>query len=71
MYMSTRLNLNVPDTTRQIIDRINMTEGFTITAQFVKGITLLECVLDAQKAGKEFRVYEKDGSYRVIEFLFP
>lgn len=69
--MANRINLNVPDDTRQIIDRINMTTGFTITTQMCKGIALLEYVLDAQKAGKEFRVYEKDGSYRLLTILLP
>ena len=67
--MANRINLNVPDDTRQALDRLNMTMGFTITTSMCKGVGLLEYVLDAQKAGKQLRVYEKDGSYREIVIL--
>lgn len=67
--MANRINLNVPDDTRQVLDRLNMTMGFSITTSVCKGIGLLEYVLDAQNQGKEFRVYEKDGSYRLLMIL--
>jgi hypothetical protein len=64
--MANRINLNVPDETRQILDRLNMTHGFTITTSVCKGIGLLEYIINAQKAGEQIRFYEKDGSYREL-----
>jgi hypothetical protein len=68
--MANRINLNVPDNTRQILDRLNMTHGFTITTSMCKGAGLLEYILDAQKRGASFRVYEKDGTYREVVIRF-
>jgi hypothetical protein len=67
--MANRINLNVPDDTRQALDRLNMTMGFTITTSMCKGVGLLEHILDAQRAGKEVRIYEKDGSYSKVVIL--
>lgn len=67
--MANRINLNVPDDTRQALDRINMTHGFTITTSMCKGVGLLEYILDAQNRGAQFRVYEKDGNYRELVIL--
>ena len=68
--MANRINLNVPDNTRQALDRLTKSHGFTITTSICKGIGLLAYLIDAQQAGEEFRVYEKDGSYRVVEIRF-
>jgi hypothetical protein len=64
--MANRINLNVPDETRQILDRLNMTHGFTITTSMCKGVGLLEWVIEAQRRGDSLRAYDKDGSYREL-----
>ena len=65
----TKLSFNVNAETKEALDAIKGATGMTTTEQIRKGIGLLKYILDAQTDGKEFRSYEKDGSYRVVKII--
>jgi hypothetical protein len=67
----TKISLNITPDTKEALDAIRGATGMTTTEQFRKGIRLLQYILDAQKEGEQFRVYEKDGDYRVLEIILP
>jgi hypothetical protein len=70
VYMTlTKVSFNIAPETKEALEAIKGATGLNSTAQIRKGISLLKYVLDAQNAGKEFRVYEKDGGYRVFQII--
>jgi hypothetical protein len=66
----TKISLNVTPEAKAALESVKQTNHFNATTQITKGIALLKYHLDAQNRGAEVRVYEKDGTYRVVEIMF-
>jgi len=65
--MANRINLNVPDNTRQILNGLNESMGFNITTSVCKGVGLLDYIVNLQREGASFQVHEKNGKVREVE----
>lgn len=65
-----RLNLNLPEETKATLEDIKQQTGMSSTDTIRRGVKLIDYILDGQRAGNQFRMYEKDGSYREVVILF-
>jgi hypothetical protein len=65
----TKVSFNITPETKEALEAIKGATGMTTTEQIKRGVKLLKYVLDAQEAGKEFRLVEKDGSYRLLQII--
>ena len=59
----------VPDLTKTTLDGVKAETGMSATEQVKRAVGLLRYILDAQNRGAEFRVYEKDKDFRVVEII--
>lgn len=65
--MPHKLTMIVPDKTKAMLDATKKETEMSATEQVRRAVGLLRYILDAQNRGAEFRVYEKDNSYRLVE----
>jgi hypothetical protein len=65
----TKVSFNITPETKEAMGAIKGAAGLNSTDQIRKGISLLKYILDGQAAENEFRMYEKDGSYRVVKII--
>lgn len=66
-----RVNLNLPTDVVDAIEERRLATGMNMTDQIRRSLKLFNYILDLQAEGKQFRVYNSDGSYRVVEILLP
>jgi hypothetical protein len=65
-----KLTIMVNDNIKGILELVKDETGMSATEQIRKGVQFLNYLLELQKEGQEFRVYEKDGGYRQVTVYF-